>query len=237
MSKRPNILFLQTDQHRWDGLGCVNPVIKTPRLDALAAKGVRFSQAICNNPLCVPSRYSMMTGLYSSQCGARHNTQMCETDEQMPIATLAERLLAAGYATAGFGKTHWYCGIPDEFDPAKAPATEPSLRGFQVRAESVNVNPAENEPGAALMGVEDPEAMAVIAKENEGIRTGGENALGYIGLASTLEPERHLDGWLTCKTLEYLETRKREADPIPAGRVPSARFPPGRVQRRALFPR
>jgi arylsulfatase len=45
MPKRPNILFLQTDQHRWDALGCVNPKVKTPRLDALAAKGIRFEQA------------------------------------------------------------------------------------------------------------------------------------------------------------------------------------------------
>jgi arylsulfatase A-like enzyme len=142
MNRKPNIILLQTDQHRWDALGCVNPVIKTPRLDALAARGVRFSQAICNNPMCVPSRYSMMTGLYSSQCGVRHNTQMCENDEQMPIATLAERLRAAGYATAGFGKTHWYCGIPDEHNPAKVPHAKPSLRGFDVRAESVMPNPA-----------------------------------------------------------------------------------------------
>jgi len=60
---KTNILFLQTDQHRWDALGCVNPVVKTPNLDALAARGIRFDQAICNNPMCVSSRYSMMTGL------------------------------------------------------------------------------------------------------------------------------------------------------------------------------
>ncbi len=207
MNRKPNIILLQTDQHRWDALGCVNPVIKTPRLDALAARGVRFSQAICNNPMCVPSRYSMMTGLYSSQCGVRHNTQMCETDDQMPIATLAERLRAAGYATAGFGKTHWYCGIPDEHNPAKVPHAKPSLRGFDVRAEAVMPNPAENEPGAALMGLEDPEAMALLARENEGIRTGGENALGYMGLASSLPPERHTEGWLTGKALDYLDQR------------------------------
>ncbi|MBT3295167.1 MAG: sulfatase-like hydrolase/transferase [Verrucomicrobia bacterium] len=49
MKKRPNILFLQTDQHRFDALGCVNSLVKTPRLDALAAKGIRFTEAICNN--------------------------------------------------------------------------------------------------------------------------------------------------------------------------------------------
>lgn len=209
MTRRPNIVFLQTDQHRWDALGCVNPVVKTPRLDALAARGIRYSQAICNNPMCVPSRYSMMTGLYSSQCGVRHNTQMCETDEQMPVATLAERLKAAGYETAGFGKTHWYCGIPDEYDAAKVPHTKPSLRGFEVRAESVMPKAGEYEPGATLMGIDDPEALEVMARENTGIRTGGENALGYMGLASPFPGERHPDGWLTCKALEYLKQRSR----------------------------
>ena len=45
--------------------------LKTPHLDALAAQGIRYSQAVCNVPCCTPSRYSMMTGLYGSQCGIR----------------------------------------------------------------------------------------------------------------------------------------------------------------------
>ena len=96
MKKRPNILFLQTDQHRFDALGCVSSMVKTPRLDALAAKGIRFAEAVCNTPMCVPSRYSMMTGLYSSQCGVRHNTQMATSDDDMVIETIAERLLSCG---------------------------------------------------------------------------------------------------------------------------------------------
>lgn len=207
MRKKPNILFLQTDQHRWDALGCVNSVVKTPNLDALAERGVRFSQAVCNNPMCVPSRYSMMTGLYSSQCGVRHNTQMCERDEEMVISTLAERLLDAGYDTAGFGKTHWYCGIPDDYDSSKVPNTETSTRGFQVRAQARSIDPVTNEKGALIWEVDDPEAVKMMAKENEGIRTGGENALGYIGRTSSISPERQREGWLTRQTLEYLDNR------------------------------
>lgn len=214
MKKRPNILFLQTDQHRWDALGQVNPVVKTPNLDALTARGMRFSQAICNNPMCVPSRYSMMTGLYSSQCGVRHNTQMCERDEDMVIETLAERLLAAGYETAGFGKTHWYCGIPDDFDPAKVPCTETSTRGFQIRAQARGIDPVTNEQGALIWQADDPEAVALMAKENEGIRTGGENAMGYIGRTSHLSPDRQREGWLTRKALEYLEERGHAETPF-----------------------
>ena len=58
---RPNIIFLMTDQQRWDALGVVNPHVKTPNLDRLAEFGVRFSQAVCQAPLCVASRNSLMS--------------------------------------------------------------------------------------------------------------------------------------------------------------------------------
>lgn len=138
----------------------------------------------------------MMTGLYSSQCGVRHNTQMCRTDEEMQIKTIAERLREAGYATAGFGKTHWYVGIPDEHDPAKVPNTETSMRGFLIRADARSINPVTNEKGSLIWEADDPEAVSIMARENEGIRTGGENALGYMGLTSHLAPERQREGWL-----------------------------------------
>ncbi|NJL30236.1 MAG: sulfatase-like hydrolase/transferase [Phycisphaerales bacterium] len=99
MNKKPNILFIMTDQHRFDAIGKVNPLVKTPNIDKLADRGIRFSQVVCNAPICVPSRYSMMLGLYSSQIGVRHNTNMCPSDEDLPIPTLAQRLLDAGYQT------------------------------------------------------------------------------------------------------------------------------------------
>lgn len=210
----PNIVFLQTDQHRWDSLGIVNPKVKTPNLDKLAKRGIHFNQAVCNNPMCVPSRYSMMTGLYSSQCGVRHNTQMCRTDEEMQIETIAQRLQDAGYMTAGFGKAHWYIGIPDEHVQEKVPTTNTSMRGFQVRAQARTVDPVTNEAGAIIMEQDDPEAIAIMAKENEGVRTGGENALGYMGLTSNLDPDRHREGWLTRHALEYLDTRKDKEQPF-----------------------
>ena len=108
--KRPNILFLMTDQQRWDALGCVNPLVQTPNLDALADRGVRFSQAICSAPMCIPSRYSLMLGLYPSQSGVRHNTNMCPTDDDLPLPVLAQRLGSAGYQTTGVGKVHLYVG-------------------------------------------------------------------------------------------------------------------------------
>ena len=53
---RPNILFLMADQYRWDALGSVNPLVKTPNLDALATRAIRYGRATVNAPMCLPSR-------------------------------------------------------------------------------------------------------------------------------------------------------------------------------------
>ena len=62
--KRPNILFLMTDQHRGDCLGCDgNNVIKTPNLDRIAREGFRFSNAYTSTPSCTPARSALLTGM------------------------------------------------------------------------------------------------------------------------------------------------------------------------------
>jgi arylsulfatase A-like enzyme len=204
--KHPNILFLMTDQQRWDALGCVNPVIQTPNLDALAAHGVRFSQAICNVPMCVPSRYSMMLGLYGSQCGVRHNTQMCPTDEDLPLPVLAQRLRDLGYQTAGFGKTHWYPG--GTFAPDIPVQT--STRGFEIRAQARPDDSSVTEPGASIMAQEMLQEFAKLCEETAPFGGGGEGILGYTGCTSAVSARAHREGWLTQQTLEFLN---RDRDP------------------------
>ena len=64
-TERPNILFLQTDNQRGDALGCAgNPIIHTPNIDRLAARGAYFPQAFATTPICAASRASILTGLY-----------------------------------------------------------------------------------------------------------------------------------------------------------------------------
>ncbi|MEF8845755.1 MAG: sulfatase-like hydrolase/transferase [Bacteroidales bacterium] len=61
--KRPNILLLMSDNHSWNHLGCYgDPVVKTPNIDAVASRGVRFTQAFCAAPSCSPARAGMLTG-------------------------------------------------------------------------------------------------------------------------------------------------------------------------------
>ncbi|MFH5183860.1 sulfatase-like hydrolase/transferase [Paenibacillus sp. TAB 01] len=70
---KPNIIFFMTDQQRWDCIGKYNKHIHTPAIDRLTEQGVTFSQAVCQAPMCVPSRSSMMFGYYPSQLGVRTN--------------------------------------------------------------------------------------------------------------------------------------------------------------------
>lgn len=184
-SKRPNIIFLMDDQHRWDALGVVNPAVKTPNLDALARNGIRYDQAVCQAPMCVPSRNSMMLGLYPNQTGVLRNGPGLP-DSRLPTRPLAELLRQAGYQTAGFGKTHW--GVTC------------STRGFEIRYI------AQCPENGAIMMIDDaPEAKRRYDAEGKTMGGGEENNLGYLGFTSALPEREHRDGWVTEKCLDFIE--------------------------------
>jgi arylsulfatase len=197
---RPNIIFLMSDQQRWNALGCVNPMVQTPALDSLAAEGIRYEQAVCQNPICVPSRYSMMLGLYPSQIGVRNNCDSL-TDEQLPVPTLAQRLQDEGYLTAGFGKTHWRdhgC----------------STRGFEVRTVEDHRDAKNFEKGALMMGDDNPDGWAAYKKEAEPYGVGGQKFEGYVGCTSDVPEEDHPDGWTTEQCLKFLDGKKDDSRPL-----------------------
>ena len=94
MTDHPNILMIMTDQHRADWLGCNgHPVVKTPHIDALAARGTNFSNFNVATPGCMPNRASILTGRYPSVHGLRHNGLHLPVSE----TTFVEVLRAAGY--------------------------------------------------------------------------------------------------------------------------------------------
>ncbi|NIU08655.1 MAG: sulfatase-like hydrolase/transferase, partial [Phycisphaerae bacterium] len=65
-----NIVFIFADQHRHDAFGCAgNPLIETPNIDRLAGRGVRFTNAWCQSPICQPSRAALITGRYPHEVG------------------------------------------------------------------------------------------------------------------------------------------------------------------------
>ena len=102
--KRPNILVIYTDQQRWDALGANgNNEILTPNLDALAARGANFSHHFVQNPVCMPSRVSMLSGQYPSTLGITHMGVPVPED----LMTLPRLLKQYGYRTANIGKLHF----------------------------------------------------------------------------------------------------------------------------------
>jgi uncharacterized sulfatase len=103
MTKRKNILLITSDQQHWFTLGVLNPEIKTPNLDRLAAKGTLYNRAYTCNPTCTPTRASIITGQYPSQHGAwALGTKLPETAH-----TVGDDFHQAGYRTALIGKAHF----------------------------------------------------------------------------------------------------------------------------------
>ena len=101
--KRPNILWICTDQQRFDTIACLgNPHIHTPNLDRLVSQGVTFTHAFSQNPVCTPSRASFLTGRYPRTTGARQNGQAIPADEVLVTKMLAD----AGYDCGLSGKLH-----------------------------------------------------------------------------------------------------------------------------------
>jgi arylsulfatase A-like enzyme len=106
---KPNILVIITDQQRADMLSCAgNRYLKTPALDSLAAMGTRFEEAYCANPVCVPSRTSMLTGMMPSRIGMETNEdlQKAQVSADMLANALGRVFARAGYETVYGGKQH-----------------------------------------------------------------------------------------------------------------------------------
>jgi len=106
---RPNILFIMTDQQHAGMMSCTgNKWLKTPAMDRLAASGVRFERAFASNPVCVPCRFSLQTGLMPSAIGMSHNgdSAKAEVTQKMVQQSLGRLFRDAGYETVYGGKVH-----------------------------------------------------------------------------------------------------------------------------------
>lgn len=103
MTKRPNVLWIMADQLRFDYLSCYgHPHLHTPHIDALAARGVRFTNAYVQSPVCGPSRMSAYTGRYVRSHGSTWNGMPLRVGEP----TLGDHLRQVGARAVLVGKTH-----------------------------------------------------------------------------------------------------------------------------------
>ena len=100
---RPNILWICTDQQRFDTLGCYgNTFVRTPNLDRLAEAGTLFENAFSQSPVCTPSRASFLTGRYPRTCRTRQNGADIPAQEVLVTRILAD----AGYVCGLSSKLH-----------------------------------------------------------------------------------------------------------------------------------
>lgn len=133
-ARQPNVVFFLVDDLGVMDIGAYNPdtFYETPNVDRLARQGVRFTNGYAANPVCSPTRFSILTGKYPTRAGATNffsgtregRFRPAPLNDRMPLeeVTLAEALKAAGYRTAFLGK--WHLGPTEEYWPEK--------QGFEI---------------------------------------------------------------------------------------------------------
>ncbi len=139
-----NILFIMCDQLRFDYLSCAgHPHLETPNIDALAARGVRFTRAYVQSPICGASRMSFYTGRYVQSHGASWNAFPLKVGEM----TIGDYLRPLGLATVLVGKTHME---PDREGMERLGIDPNSIIG--VRVSECGFDPYERDDGLHALG-------------------------------------------------------------------------------------
>jgi len=154
---QPNIVFILADDLAWSDLGCYgHPWHRTPNIDQLADKGMRFTNAYASAPICSASRASLLTGKTTARLGFEFVTKNApgrqKVDTQTALVappltlnlelserTVAERLTDLGYETAFFGK--WHLNQHHDRYLGWSPTHGPKQQGFQVAEEDFGAHP------------------------------------------------------------------------------------------------
>jgi arylsulfatase A-like enzyme len=124
--KKPNIIFILTDDQGYGDLSCHgNPILRTPNLDRLHREGVRFTDFHVS-PTCAPTRSALMTGRHEFRNGVTHTINERERLTHS-ATTIAQVLQAAGYMTGIFGK--WHLGDQAEYQPNRRGFDEVFIHG------------------------------------------------------------------------------------------------------------
>lgn len=198
-AKKPNVLILMSDQHKRSCMGAYgDKVAKTPNLDRLAGESVRFTNAYCTNPICTPSRASIMTGLYSHNNEAQDNSSPYSPEHK----TIAHHFNAAGYMTGLIGKMHWVDGQSHGFEYRLEFNDWFQYLGpkMQVYVDEL----ARPNSGAGLPEIED--LWAGVGDPWKG-HTNLDNREGSVavGRVSLLEEKDHFDEFVARESVKFLK--------------------------------
>lgn len=219
-AERPNFLLITTDQHRGDCFGFEGRRVKTPHLDGLARSGTRFSSCIAANPVCQPSRASLLTGLLPNTHGVPDNG--FDLSPEIGERGFGGELARAGYRTALIGKAHF--ATSHTFEPTGTP---------ECRVSSANYGPDWYGPYMGFQYVElvveghnqwpplEPPcgqhyehwyyADGMGAEKNRLYRTGLPPDVGAMQtFHSALPVAWHNSTWVGDRTIEYLRRQREE---------------------------
>jgi arylsulfatase A-like enzyme len=197
MSQPRNVVFIMTDQQHFRTLGCHGvQEARTPNIDRLAACGTTFRNHIVTNPVCSPSRASIMTGKHITEHGLWAN------GVRLPEAwntTIPQALAAAGFQTAHFGKLHL---VPIINRIEKHPPY-----GFQACEVAEGDQQLLDDEYFRWLRVTDPDLF--VAYANEMFQKG--HAVGY---KSLMPEDKHLSTWVTGRAIDWLRHCRRKDQPF-----------------------
>jgi choline-sulfatase len=180
-SKKKNVLVLMTDEHQHQGFSIANhPIARTPNLDALARTSMRFDNAYCTSPVCVPSRFSYMTGVYPHRGQVWGNTHPWPAE----FKTIGDYFTAAGYRTANIGKLH---------------AVSRGNHGFEEYID--------HEEWFASIG---PEKARIFQQETALKTKDGRKGPLPVGRMSLLAEEDHFESFVARESIRFLKQHKSE---------------------------
>ncbi|MCF6175020.1 MAG: sulfatase-like hydrolase/transferase [Victivallaceae bacterium] len=202
MSIKPNIIIFCTDHQRADYLSCAeHPLIKTPNLDRLAARGVRYENLYVQNTICMPSRASILTGTYPCRHTVTCNGyNLPETDK-----TIAHVLRDAGYHTMAVGRTHVVCTQP------RPKYSKTNFYGFN-QCTHAQVYCGDTDP--------DNDYLAWIREEHaeyyDDIAFANRNQVGdLLGSHTEVPEELSMNSWVVGRSLEFIEKHNEKSPKQP----------------------
>jgi choline-sulfatase len=179
MGKKPNVLFIMTDQLSALAVGCLgNDIVRTPNIDKLASQGSSFNNCYCNSPICGPSRWSLMTGQYVHNHKGWDNGACLSSEEP----TFAHGMTLAGYETVICSRMHFHG--PDQH------------HGYEKRLATEHNNPI-------IYGSEGFGTKNYDIPEYDGIKK-TENKLTY---PVNVSPRVMHDDYVLEKAVEYLHSK------------------------------